>query len=123
MNPNADSGSMNEFQNAAQAAGQNVDAWRGLAAGWHVRMTSAEAERDSTQSKLSECERERDEAIKALEEIDTYLANDPDVWRIVSVAKVGDVLCQVLGADVIQRINASVEENLCARCQTEVRES
>lgn len=45
---------------------------------------------------------------RALIEIDTYLANDPDVWRIVSVAKAGDVLCDVLGAETIQRINAGV---------------
>lgn len=53
---------------------------------------------------------------RALIEIDTYLANDPDVWRIVSVAKAGDVLCEVLGAETIQAINAQVEANLCASC-------
>jgi hypothetical protein len=56
----------------------------------------------------------------ALMEIDTYLANDPDVWRIVSVAKAGDVLCDVLGSETIQGINASVEARLCASCQSAI---
>ena len=49
-------------------------------------------------------------------EIDTYLAHDPEVWRIVSVTKAGDVLCDILGAETIGRINASVAANLCVRC-------
>jgi len=52
----------------------------------------------------------------ALVEIDTYLANDPDVWRIVSVCKAGEVLCDVLGPETIAAINAGVEANLCAKC-------
>jgi hypothetical protein len=52
----------------------------------------------------------------ALVEIDTYLANDPQVWRIVSVCKAGEVLCDVLGAEVIGSINASIEALLCPSC-------
>lgn len=63
---------------------------------------------------------DRDRYRAALEEIDTYLANDPDVWRIVSVSKAGDVLCDVLGAETVQRINASVAANLCAKCASEI---
>ena len=58
-----------------------------------------------------------DRLYDALVEIDTYLANDPQVWRIVSVAKAGDVLCDVLGAEVVQRINRGVAANLCVACQ------
>lgn len=53
---------------------------------------------------------------QALVEIDTYLAHDPDVWRIVSVCKVGEVLCDALGAEVIGQINASVMAILCPGC-------
>lgn len=52
----------------------------------------------------------------ALVEVDTYLANDPDVWRVVSVAKAGDVLCDALGPNVITSINARVEPLLCPSC-------
>jgi hypothetical protein len=53
---------------------------------------------------------------RALVEVDTYLANDPDVWRVVSVAKAGDVLCDALGPNVILSINSRVEALLCPRC-------
>lgn len=62
---------------------------------------------------------ERDRFHAALVEIDTYLANDPDVWRLGSVAKAGDVLCDVLGAETIGRINASVGPLLCPACRRE----
>jgi hypothetical protein len=41
----------------------------------------------------------------ALVDIDLYLAHDPLVWRLENVSKAGDVLCDILGPEVIGRIN------------------
>ena len=79
------------------------------------------AMQESLDQALARCEaaeRRVEELTAACVEIDTYLANDPLVWRIVSVAKAGDVLCDVLGSEVIGAINRSAhcESEHCPYC-------
>ena len=89
------------------------------AEGYDIWLTSVT--RRMLHQALARCERaERrvEELTAACVEIDTYLANDPLVWRIVSVAKAGDVLCDVLGSEVIGAINRSAhcESEHCPYC-------
>jgi hypothetical protein len=71
-----------------------------------------QGETDSMKSVITERDRYR----SALIDVDVYLANDPQVWRIGNVAKVGDVLCDILGEDVIAGINAGVQSLWCSKC-------
>lgn len=79
-------------------------------------VASLQAEVDGLARQNERLGQDNDLMREALVEIDTYLANDPDVWRIVSVCKAGEILCDVLGDEAIAEINASVPENLCADC-------
>lgn len=70
---------------------------------------------DSADETIATLEGERERLLDALIEIDTYLASDPLVWRLGNVAKAGQVLCDVLGDETIEKINAEVLAN-CPYC-------
>jgi hypothetical protein len=47
----------------------------------------------------------------ALIEVDIYLANDPDVFRLVSVAKAGEVIGDAIGWDTVRTINERARQS------------